>query len=140
MKTLIGSIKARISAETGATAYFVSVPESPSYPYVLLWTSAGSLEQNTLGGDKDLADRLGVTMVDTTANNVLVLAPRVRAALVGFTPASDTWAMEWLREPYDSRPIEYDRDVNIPGRGYPHFGVDMYYLNGTVKPATTPEP
>ena len=102
----------------------------PSYPYVLLWTSSGSLMQNTLAGDADLADRLGVTMVHTTANNVLTLAPRVRAALVGFTPDSATWRMEYLREPYDSRPVEYNRDVAIPGHGYPHWAVDMYYLNG----------
>lgn len=140
MKALVDSLKARVKAAAGATAYFVSVPEAPAYPYVLLWTSAGSLEQNTLGGDRDLADRLGVTMVDTTPGNVLVLARKVRAALVGFTPASDTWAMEYLREPYDSRPVEYDRAVALPGNGYPHFAVDMYYLNGTVKPATTPEP
>lgn len=140
MKLLIDSLKDRVKAETGVTAYFVSVPESPSYPYVLLWTSSGSLEQNTLGGDADLADRLGVTMVHTTANNVLVLASRVRAALVGFTPVSATWLMEWFRDPYDSRPVEYDRDVPIPGHGYPHWAVDMYRLNGTVKPALVPEP
>lgn len=130
MKTLIESLKGRVKAETGTAAYFVSVPESPSYPYVLLWTSTGALEQNTLGGDADLADRLGVTMVDTTANNVLVLASRVRAALTGFTPDSDFWLMEWFRDPYDSRPVEYDRDVAIPGHGYPHWAVDMYRLYG----------
>ena len=131
MKPLIDSLKTRVQTVTGAECYFVSVPEAPAFPYVLLWTSAGSLEQNTLGGDRDLADRLGVTMVHTTANNVLVLADRVRAALVGFTPVSAAWAMEYLREPYDSRPVEYDRDVALPGNGYPHFAVDMYRLHGT---------
>jgi len=131
VKALVDSLKARVKAATGATAYFVSVPEAPVYPYVLLWTSAGSLEQNTLGGDRDLADRLGVMMVHNTANNVLVLAGKVRAALVGFTPVSGTWAMEYLREPYDSRPVEYDRDVPLPGNGYPHYAVDMYHLYGT---------
>src|SRR5690625_1386353 len=120
-----------MQTKTGATAYFVSVPEAPVYPYVLFWTSAGSLEQNTLGGDRDLADRLGVTMVDTTAQNVLVLAPRVRAALVGFTPDSSTWHMEWFREPYDSRPVQTTQQVDLPYTGSPHFGVDMYHLNGT---------
>ena len=130
MKTLIDSLSSRVKAVSGATAYFVSAPEAPAYPYVLLWTSSGSLEQNTLAGDADLGDRLGVTMVHTTANNVLTLAPRVRAALVGFTPDSATWRMEYLREPYDSRPVEYDRDVAIPGHGYPHWTVDMYRLYG----------
>lgn len=133
MKALVDSLKARVKAATGATAYFVSVPESPVYPYVLLWTSAGSLEQNTLGGDRDLADRLGVTMVDTTPGNVLVLARKVRSALVGFTPASDTWHVEFLREPYDSRPVQTTQQVDLPHSGAPHFGVDMYHLHGVRK-------
>ena len=133
MKALVDSLKARILAETGATAHFVTVDKAPSYPYVLLWTSTGQLEQNTLGGDTDLSDRLGVTMVHTTANNVLVFAPMVRAALVGWTPTSDTWAMEWFREPYDSRPVAVDSDVALPHVGTPHFAVDMYHLSGTTK-------
>lgn len=140
MKTLIDSLKAQVESETAATCYFVSVPDDPTYPYVLLWTSAGALESSDLSGVRDLADRLGVTMVDTTANNVLVLAPQVRAALVGYTPDSDTWNVEWFREPYDSRPVERDRDVAIPGHGYPHFGVDMYRLYGTPKPEPKPSP
>lgn len=137
MKRLIDSLRSHITGQVGCGAYFIEVDdEQPAYPYVLLWTTVGSLESNTLDGSRDLWDRLGVTMVHTTSNNVLVLAQKVRAALTGFTPQSDTWRIEELRPPFDSQPIDRDRDVSIPGVGYPSFAVDLYRLAGTAKVST----
>jgi len=134
MKRLVDSLRSHITDQVGCGTYFIEVDdEQPAYPYVLLWTSAGSLESNTLDGSRDLWDRLGVTMVHTTSNNVLVLAQKVRAALTGFIPQSDTWLVETLRPPFDSQPIDRDRDVSIPGVGYPSFAVDLYRLAGTAK-------
>ena len=132
MKRLIDSLRSHIAAEVGCGTYFTEVDdEQPTFPYVLLWTTAGSLESNTLDGSRDLWDRLGVTMVHTTANNVLVLSQKVRTALTGFTPRSDTWLVEELRPPFDSQPIDRDRDVAVPGVGHPFFAVDLYRLAGT---------
>ena len=133
MRTLVQSLIDRIESATPYKAYFGEVTGTPVYPYVLLWTSTGQLEQNTLACGRDLSDRLGVTMVATTGIGVLSMAPHVRQAIVGFTPESDQWFMEEFREPYDSQDIERDRDVNLPNHGYPSFAVDLYRINGTPK-------
>jgi len=132
VKTLIESIKARLEAE-GYGTYFINVPDAPKYPYVLLWTGSGQLEVGPMDGTRDLRDTLGVTMVSTFALGVLEMSKIVRAALVGFAPASDTWSVAEFREPYDSQDIQPDKDVSLPEKGYPFFGVDLYALDGTPK-------
>lgn len=134
MRTLVESVTARIEDRTPYKAYFGEVTGTPEYPYVLLWTSPGALETNTLDGVRDLSDRLGVTMVATTGLGVLNVAQHVRTALTGFTPTSGQWLMEAFRPPFDSQPVERDRDVSLPNYGYPSFAVDLYRLNGTRKP------
>lgn len=133
MRKLIDALKAHISETTPYTAYFGEVDDTPNYPYVLLWTSTGQLEANTLAGDRDLSDRLGVTMVATTSEGVLSMSTHVRRSLVGFAPESDQWSVEELRPPFDSQPIDRDRDVALPNYGYPSFAVDLYRLQGTTK-------
>lgn len=137
MKTLIESIEARLASE-GYGTYFVSVPDAPAYPYVLLWTGSGRLEASTLAGTRDLRDSLGVTMVSTFALGVLEMSKIVRDALVGFAPASDAWDVAEFREPYDSQVVQPDRDVALPGSGYPFYAVDLYALDGTPKAVTVP--
>ena len=133
MRKLIDSLKAQISEVSTYPTYFGEVEGTPDYPYVLLWTSTGQLETNTLAGDRDLSDRLGVTMVATTGEGVLSMSTHVRRALVGFSPASDQWVVEELRPPFDSQPIDRDRDVALPNHGYPSFAVDLYRLQGITK-------
>lgn len=132
MKTLIESIEARIASE-GYQTYFVHVPDTPVYPYVMLWTGSGQLEPETLAGGRDLRDSLGVTMVSTFALGVLEMSKIVREALIGFRPVSESWNVAAMREPYDSQTVQPDRDVSLPGKGYPFFGVDLYELDGTPK-------
>ena len=133
MRKLVDSLKAQISEVSTYPTYFGEVEGTPDYPYVLLWTSTGQLETNTLAGDRDLSDRLGVTMVATTGEGVLSMSTHVRRALVGFAPASDQWVVEELRPPFDSQPIDRDRDVALPNHGYPSFAVDLYRLQGITK-------
>lgn len=134
MRRIIESLQARIADRTPYTAYFGDADEAPDYPYVLLWTSAGALESNVLGGVRDLAEPLGVTMVATTPIGALAMGPHVREVLVGFAPASTLWRVEALRPPYESRAVQTDRDVTLPGSGgsgHPAFAVDLYDLAGT---------
>lgn len=138
MRQIIESLQARISDRTPYTAYFGNVPEAPTYPYVLLWSSAGGLETNVLGGVRDLAEPLGVTMVATTPIGTLAMGPHVRDAIVGFVPTSHLWRVDDFRPPYDSRTVQLDRDVILPGRGHPAFAVDMYDLTGTPLPPAPP--
>lgn len=137
---LLASIKGRIESAGKYVVYEGAVPGDipPAYPYVILWGTTTNHEVTELSGVRDLSDRLGVTMVAGSYKDVLKVASKVRNLLIGFTPVSDTWVVEELRPPYDSRPIEYDRDVQVPPvGGYPFYGVDMYHLYGTPKP---PEP
>jgi len=133
VRTLIDSLKDRVTETTPYTAYFGEVTDTPNYPYVLLWTSTGRLEANTLAGEQDLSDRLGVTMVATTGEGVLAMSKHVRSALKGFAPASAQWLVEALRSPYDSQNVDFDRDVALPNHGHPAFAVDLYRLQGTPK-------
>lgn len=139
MRALIDSLKARIVQHATYPAHFGEVIGTPDYPYVLLWTSTGRLESNTLAGERDLDDRLGVTMVATTAEGVLAMSSHVRNALIGFEPDSSQWRVEALRHPYDSQNIDRDRDVALPNHGYPSFAVDLYRLQGTPIPSEITE-
>lgn len=132
MRTLIDSLVDHVvTGPDQYDTYFATAPEAPEYPYVLVWAGAGRLEAETVAESRFLRDRVGVTVVATTPEGALAAAGRVRARLIGFTPDSDSWRVDPLREPYDSRPVERDRDVSIPGHGFPAFVVDMYDLTGT---------
>lgn len=131
MREVVEALMGRVRDEAEYPCYFSQVEETPKYPYVLLWTSAGGLDTTLLSDDRDLSDRLGVTMVATSGVGVLAMAGYVREALVGFVPSSDRWRVDAMRPPFDSREVTVDRDVALPGTGDPCFAVDLYDLTGT---------
>jgi len=131
MRQVVESLMQRVTDEAEYPCYFNEVEETPQYPYVLLWCTPGALDSVTLSGVSDLDESLGVTMVATSSIGVLAMASWVRQALYGFRPAADGWHMSPLSDPYDSRSIQVDRDVSLPGSGFPSFAVDLYSLAGT---------
>jgi hypothetical protein len=124
MRQIIESIKALIEAE-GYPVYYVDVPDKPAYPYVLLWSGAGGERAESLADEDDyIDDRLGVTCVATLAESVLDMVPIVRKALNRAVVMTDSHTA-WLRL-RDSQTVQVDRDVALPGHGYPNFAVDIY--------------
>lgn len=134
MRSHIGTIKALIPAPY--VPYFVDVPDAPTYPYVLLWTSAGApgLETSLCGTNRDLDAVLGVTHVATSPEGALIATERVRGAL---QPGGDILRLNvpgraaWLKR-FDSRDVQVDRDVTLPASNrHPAFAVDLYRLTST---------
>jgi len=137
MRGVIESVTARLASQ-GVTAYWIEVPDAPTWPYVLLWGSGGRMTTNTLGGDMDdLADRLGVTCVSLSALGVLDLVRITRAALIGWSPTTDALHVQPLGLT-DSQDVQPDRDVRLPNSNrHPYFAVDLYRLVGEPQPNPT---
>lgn len=130
MREVVEAVIARLGA-AGLTAYWLDVPTAPTWPYVLLWGSAGGLSSVTVAGDRDhLSDRLGVTSVSESALGVLDVSRRARAALTGWSPTSTVWHVQPLVV-VDSQQAQPDRDVVLPPTNRnPYFAVDLYRLVG----------
>lgn len=133
MRAEIDAVKALLSPRT---VYFVDVPATPTYPYVLLWTSAGSpsLDQDVTGSFGDTDDMLGVTVAAATPEAALAASASARAALfpgdlprvLTVTGRSATLTLT------DSRPVAVDTDVTLTATGrHPAFAVDVCRLIST---------
>ena len=135
MRALIDSVIARLAAH-GVTAYWLEVPDKPTWPYVVLWSTAGRLRRETYAATADhLADRLGVTMVSQSALGVLDHAANVRSVLDGWAPTSPTWHLVPLAL-WDSQQAQPDLAVKLPVTGrHPYYAVDLYELRGEPKEA-----
>lgn len=106
------------------------------WPYVLIWSTPGSDDiESPVADDGAWSDLLGVTSVDTTANNTLLLAGRVRALLDGAVlPVDGRHAVLTLRRGL-GQTVQPDRDLTIPDTNtHPCFAVDRYQL--TTQPLT----
>ena len=128
MKAHIDAIKALL-VSTGYDVYFADVPETPDYPYVLLWCSPGLMVADSLRGVQDVLDEpLGVTTVGANTDATLIAAGVARAALLGAHPTVAGRYVHELRLT-DSRPVRIDRDVTLPDTNrHPSYGVDIYAL------------
>lgn len=125
IRTLLAPIPVHYADATGAT----------SYPYVLVWSTPGGDDiEIPVGDDGAWSDLVGVTSVDTTANNALLLAAKVRLLLDGATlPVDDRHARLHLRKGL-GQAVQPDREVTLPGTNrHPCFQVDRYLL--TSQPA-----
>ena len=135
MRGLVDSVIARLAAHDVA-GYWLEVPDKPTWPYVVLWSTVGRLRRETYAATADhLADRLGVTMASQSALGVLDHAANVRAILDGWTPAATAWDMAPLAL-WDSRQAQPDLAVKLPATGrHPYYAVDLYELRGEPKEA-----
>lgn len=132
MREAIAAVRAALSAED-YDAYYVSVPESPTFPYVLLWTSGGTPAYEVLSDERWLGGRLGVTCVALSPEAVLAVVETTRGVLEGLSPASTVWNVDALRL-MDSQDVQPDRDVTIPETNRPpFFAVDLYRFTATPK-------
>lgn len=128
MKAHIDAIRVLLEPY-GKPVHFVDVPEAPTYPYVLLWTSAGRMVSDEVCGKlDDLNDILGVTIVGATPDAVLVATPRVRSYLMDKQPQVANRHVQPLRL-FDSQNVDVDTDVTVPATNrHPAFAVDLYRL------------
>jgi hypothetical protein len=133
VRDIVVALKVRL-APLGYPVHYVEVPGAPTYPYLLLWSTTGRMAAHTLAGRRDfLDDTLGVTGVALSADGVLTVQKRQRALLDGHRLDADGWLMDELRLK-DAQQVQVDRDVEIPGAGYPKYGVDLYAISGRRAP------
>lgn len=132
MKAHIDAVKTLL-APWGMPVHYGDVPDDPShpttYPYVLLWSSAGRMiSDEVCGTPDDLNDLLGVTTVAATADAALVAVRKVRSYLMGKRPSVAGRYVQPLRLA-DSRPVEVDEQVSLPDTNrHPAYLVDLYRL------------
>lgn len=128
MKSHIDAIKALL-APFGHPVHFAEAPETPTYPYILLWSSLGRLTADEFdGAQDDLNDLLGVTTVAATSDAALVAGARVRSYLLNKQPIVEGRHVQPLHL-HDSQQVTPDTDVTMPNTNrHPSFAVDIYRL------------
>lgn len=131
MQADIAAIRALLTA-AGRTNYFVTVAGAPTLPYDLVWSSGGDLpvERPVADSHADVDELIGVTTVAGTPEGVLIAQAVTRGALDLKSPAVAGRITSLER--VESRPIQVDSDVVVPGTNRnPAYGVDMYRYRST---------
>lgn len=127
------AVRALVASATGKSAYTLSVPASPVYPYLIVAPAFGAPDEASLEGAHGFDLTVTVRAVATTPDAAMILADAARAALGRSTPvpvAVDGWHAEvsWSRHEADY----LDRDVTIPATStHPALSVDSYRLQAT---------
>lgn len=129
MRDAIAAIRARVESAGYPTA-FGDATGLDQWPYVLVWASPGQHDSElALSGAGGFEDLLGVTMVDTTATNVLVMAPIVRAALDRAAFDVGDLHVVLRRARGYGQPVQVDRSATLTNsNSHPSFAVDRYRL------------
>lgn len=135
MRAAVDAVRALVASGTSRTAYTVTVPHSPTYPYYIVSPSFAIPEDGALDGTRaDLDLRIMVKAVALTADGALILADLARAVLfanwrpVQVTVTGYRAQVEWLRHEADY----IDPDVFYPASNTnPAISVDTYRLQAT---------
>lgn len=109
-----------------------SPPESPEYPYVVLW---GNLGESTTEALSDVPDELDLNIRATVAGesfeSVCIVLERVRAALNRAAPTVPGWYPQRMVQS-SLVDVQTDYDITIPGTmNHPLYAVDEYSLRST---------
>lgn len=127
----IEAMKAKLAAH-GVTAYYVDAPDSPEYPYVILWGPIWGADSEPITVDDGSFDTpLYVTVVAITPDMVSPLAALVRSVLKGpLQGVPGRSAHLFYQRPAQS--IQMDRKVTVPDTNRnPAFAVERYELVST---------
>jgi hypothetical protein len=125
------AVKALIPSNVNV--YMWSVPDSPAYPYVVLWGSAGDESSGGVDGDS-LTDRQDVlslniraTYAGVNGDSMLIVCRNVRAALNRKTPSVAGWKPGRLRQSalMDG---QADLSVTFSSGAHPVYAVDEFSL------------
>lgn len=112
----------------GLQAYLGVVPDTPVYPYVVLWGSAGKEDSVALSDDPSQLTLMAyVTYAGLTFDAVAITASRVRAVLNRARPVVAGRVTSRLVQS-SQQPIQADLVVSIPGFGHPFYAVDSFEL------------
>jgi hypothetical protein len=125
------AVKALLPA--GINVHMWSVPDTPTYPYVVLWGDLGTESSGGPDGDslRDVPDVLTLniraTYAGLTGDSVLIVCRNVRAALNRKTPVVAGWAPNPLRQS-SLMDVQTDTSVTLTNGAHPVFAVDEFAL------------
>lgn len=113
---------------SGLQSYLGVVPDTPVYPYVVLWGSPGKEDSEALSDDPStLTLSAYATYAGLTFDSVAVTISRVRAVLNRARPVVAGRVTSRLVQS-SQQPIQADLAVSVPGVGHPFYAVDAYAL------------
>lgn len=129
MRTIITALKAHLLA-AGITAYWVDVPDLPTFPYVLFWGPAWGKTEDSLAPTTAIDTILKVTTVAENPDLALTFTSRVLTLLdkKALTAQDRTFELnlEW------SQDVEVDRQVTLPPLNrHPAYAVSGFHLNAS---------
>lgn len=115
---------------TGFTVYDGHVPDSPPYPYAVVFANTPDLTLNSLRHTSGRADlRFQVTSVALSAEGVRIVAKAMQDALTDVTPVVADWITYPIRF-VSGQPAREDRDVTDTATNlHPLVVVDSYRLS-----------
>lgn len=125
MRDHVDAVKALLEAHE-IDSYWVDVPGSPKYPYVLLWGPAwGNSVEGAASGDKPMDRPLMATCVAENADVLLTFVELVKTILDRAQPAvPGRHAALYYRR---SEVVDVDRKITIPiTNRHPAFAVENY--------------
>lgn len=109
-------------------AYKGVVPDSPTYPYVVLWGDGGTADTEALSDDPTtLTVKVYATVAGLSFDSAAIILQRVRTALNRAKPAVPNRVTHRMVQTPQT-PIQADLSITIPGIGHPFFAVDQYDL------------
>jgi hypothetical protein len=113
---------------SGLQSYSGVVPDTPVYPYVVIWGSPGTEDSEALSDDPStLTLRAYATYAGLSFDSVAITISRVRAVLNRARPVVAGRVTSRLVQS-SQQPIQADLGVSVPGIGHPFYAVDQYEL------------
>lgn len=110
------------------TAYKGVVPDSPTYPYVVLWGDGGTADTEALSDDPTtLTVKVYATVAGLSFDSAAIILQRVRTALNRAKPTVPNRVTHRMVQT-PQMPIQADLSISIPGIGHPFYAVDQYDL------------
>lgn len=104
------------------------VPDSPTFPYVLLWGSLGDEVADTLNDQpRSFETRIRATYVGVNGDSVAGIAAKVRQDVNRKRPEVEGWSVQPLQVS-SLADIQPDQSVTIDGVGHPLRAVDEIFL------------
>lgn len=107
------------------------VPDTPDFPYVLLWGSPGDEVADTLSDKpRDFEARIRATYVGVNGDSVMGMIAKVRQDLNRKRPVVQGWSPQRL-EQQALADLQPDETMTISGAGHPLRAVDEFFLQST---------
>lgn len=123
------------SAVPELTIYRDDVPNSPTFPYMLLQSSFPAVAGRSVARSVTHREFVArTTFAGLSARSVEIVMGKAALALEGYRLDVSGWVFGALESRPNDQSIRPDFDVTIPGVGHPQFGVMDWVATGSKLP------